>query len=332
MKHREWFILLAVVLALVYWDGTAEADPYLNCGTTEPTRNANSNTLMCDDFEVSGVANSPNGMWYGEDCDTANRNGGVATRTKGWCGTIYANPITPAGAAICGAKGYGGTACSADSGFHASIGGVNMATHQFLGNVTVTEAYLRLYWQPQLDYNGGHEKMFEFATGNGGNVVISCYNYFGSEIVQCIPFVHQDGGRADKPGLPSWLDNNLASPVPIIPGHWFFVEMHFIMNTASNFDGVFDLWMDDCGPTGNACPSSPTQRMHYNNLLYTTAAEKASFPVGAIWLENWANAATSGTEFYDQVVVSRVGPIGFMGSSSGGSNPPPAPPTNLRIQ
>src|SRR5213594_3539192 len=104
------WISLILILA---WTVRAQANPYFN--SSEPGCNGSDpNVLFCDDFETSGVANSPNGKWYGENCDVANANGGINTRTKGWCGSIFAEPITPAGAEDC-TTGAGGTTCSATS-------------------------------------------------------------------------------------------------------------------------------------------------------------------------------------------------------------------------
>jgi hypothetical protein len=376
-------LLLTILFAGLVFGGlallaasAARADTYFN--SSEPGCNPSSpnpNYLMCDDFEISGVGNSPNGHWYGEDCDTANANGGIATRTKGWCGTIYANPITPAGAAYCGSKGIGGTDCAATSGVHPGssltatvnagdttiplidtssmpssssgsyklfndtiqwtgktattitgvsgitktygagsplgvIGGRNMAQHGFIGGAVVNEAYWRLYFQPQANYNGGHEKMFDFLGQGSGPILEVCYNYFGSETIKCIPFIHQ----------PGWLGSNISTAPTLVPGHWYFIEMHVKLNTPGVSDGVFEMWMDDCGTNGLGCKGTPTLRMRYNNVLYRNNTTEANIQISGIWIENWANAPTVGEMYYDQLIVSKTGPIGFMGST------PPTPP------
>src|SRR6266853_1970655 len=106
VRLNRWSLLLisSVVLPLLLLPAIqASADPYFN--SSEPgCDGSNPNTLWCEDFESPGVSG---GRWYAEDCDTANANGGIDLRTKGWCGTIFANPITPPGAEICGAAGVG---------------------------------------------------------------------------------------------------------------------------------------------------------------------------------------------------------------------------------
>jgi hypothetical protein len=52
--------------------------------------------------------------------------------------------------------------------------------------------------------------------------------------------------------------------------------------------------------------------------------------IGDVWLENWANAKSSGEEYYDQIKAMKTGPIGFVGG--GGNATPPAAPSNLRVE
>ena len=250
------------------------------CGT-------DANTVLCDDFE--------DGTWYEKDCDQANTSGGLL-QTDGWCGNIYANPITPAGAAVCGAKGFRSN-CAAHGGLHTSVGGVNMAQHRFYGGA-VNEAWWRVYFQPQNDYDGGHEKMFGFVR-EGGQLVSHCYNYFGGETIQCIPMQHQE----------RWIGSNLAPAVTIQRGHWYYFEVHVKLNTPGFYDGVLEFWMDDCGTAGTSCPLSPTRRSYDAKVLYRSASE-SSMTLDGIWIENWANAATYGSMLYDNVRVSRGGPVG----------------------
>ena len=116
------FVTTAVTIALLATLGvlatstTAVAD--MNFNSSEPgCDGSDPNVLMCDDFE--------SGAWYSLNCDIANTTGGLL-QTHGWCGTIYADPITPAGAAVCGSKGAVGTNCAAHGGQHTGgAGGVS---------------------------------------------------------------------------------------------------------------------------------------------------------------------------------------------------------------
>jgi hypothetical protein len=263
---------------------------------------SNPNYLMADDFE--------DGSWYSKNCDDANNSGGLL-QTDGWCGTIYANPITPANAAVCGGVGLAGTNCAATGGYHSgAIGGENMASHGFVGGVTdLTEAYFRVYFQPQSDYSGGHEKMFDFTRNTeSGELVALCYNYFGSQTIGCIPYLHQDDGVQGQAN--GWMRSNVASTVTIARTHWYYFEMHVKLNTPGSYDGVFEWWMNDCGTTGTSCSGAPTLRGRYTTVKYRDAGAESSVTLGGIWIENWANEATTGTMYYDNVVASKA-PIGF---------------------
>src|SRR3989344_5770733 len=80
--------------------GTGKA-VYLN--SAEPgCDGTDSNVLLCDDFE--------DGDWYVTDGDN------MVAANDGWFGTIYANPITPAGAIFfgIGVNPFGG--CAANGG------------------------------------------------------------------------------------------------------------------------------------------------------------------------------------------------------------------------
>ena len=101
------------------------------------------NVLWCDDFE--------DGSWYEKNCDVANGSGGLL-QTDGWCGNIYADPITPMNAAICGSMGVGGTNCAADGGLHTGAQGqVNAGDHNFAPNQnSYNEVYLRYYIHPSI--------------------------------------------------------------------------------------------------------------------------------------------------------------------------------------
>src|SRR5207249_3640870 len=108
------------------------------------------------------------GAWYSKNCDVANSSGGLL-QTNGWCGSIYAEPITPASAAVCGGMGVAGTNCAATSGFlDGHVGGRNMADHDFIGETEVQEAYIRWYYKPSVGFSWSGQKVLDFNRGNHG--------------------------------------------------------------------------------------------------------------------------------------------------------------------
>src|SRR5262249_29877736 len=110
-------------------------------------------------------------------------------------------------------------------------------------------------------------------------------------------------------------------------GDWIFVEIHAKLNTPGQRDGVYELWMDDCGPDGQRCTGMPTLRAQHTNVQWRAPGDAAQ--IGSLWMENWANPGTVGTELYDQFKVSKR-PIEFIGSGLRPPLPPP-PPTSPNL-
>ncbi len=255
------------------------------------------NMLYCDDFEA--------GFWYTQDCD----NGGFTEEQKGWCGNIFANPITPPGAAVCGAAGANGTNCAAHGGLHTSVGGVNMAMHKFAGG-PVTELWARWYYKAEAGYMWGAEKSTNFTKANGDitwfNVQFNCGT--GSASSTATPYIQIINGSdiCQSPNI---------SGISLESGRWYFFEVHARLNSQGTVgDGLIEMWIDDCGTDG-ACTGSPTLRTQMTNVVFDRnqlGCTTTPCQVEVLWWENWANPASAGIPFYDQMVVSKVGPIGFM--------------------
>src|SRR5262249_19055181 len=105
------------------------------------------------------------------------------------------------------------------------------------------------------------------------------------------------------------VSQNQGSNLSIVPGNWYFIELHLKL-IASGSD-VVEMWMDNCGASGTACTGPPTLRMRHTNLTLRPSGDTNS-QFHSIWLENWANPASVGEMFYDQIKVAKTGPIGFM--------------------
>src|SRR5438132_12922502 len=72
-------------------------------------------------------------------------------------------------------------------------------------------------------------------------------------------------------------------------GHWYYIELHVKLNTPGVYDGVYDLWLDDCGTNGLGCTGSGTLRAHYTNVFYRA---DSSLTLGGFWFENFANVGS----------------------------------------
>src|SRR5439155_17603430 len=81
------------------------------------------------------------------------------------------------------------------------------------------------------------------------------------------------------------------------------------LNTPGVANGVLEIWADNCGANGLGCTGTPTLRAQYTNVLWRLAGDNTQ--IGSIWLESWSNIPSIGEEYYDQIKVSKVGPIGF---------------------
>ncbi len=313
------FVTIAVTIAILAASSTAVADMYFN--STEPGCNGSDpNVLMCDDFE--------SGTWYGVDCDVANSSGGLL-QTHGWCGTIFADPITPPGAATCGNVGAVGTNCAANGGLHTGIGGVNMANHAFFGG-PVTELYARWYYKTNAGYMWGAEKHTNVTKTAGDitwfNIQFNCG--IGAASTTATPFVQIIHGPSSTCQVPN------VSSIDLQSGRWYFFEIHVILNSSGTTpNGLIEMWINDCGADGLGCnaPVTPTLRTRMTNVAFDrnqTGCLSTPCRIEVLWFENWANPGSSGTGYLDQIKVSKVGPIGFM--SKGGTRP--LPPSNLTVR
>jgi len=263
--------------------------------SAEPGCGSDSNVLLCDDFE--------DGDWYTKDCDQANASGGLL-QTDGWCGTIYANPITPAGAVVCAGSGVAGTNCAATHGAMAGqADGRNMADHALVNGIGVDEIYVRFYTKASAGYKFGAEKVLTFNDGLPGDAGIK----WGNLHFNCGAGSASSSGELDfQPTAP---ETQCFSATTLASGRWYYVETHLKLSTPGQANGVVEIWVNDCGTSG-VCSGSPTRQLQRTNVQFNRGS--TSELIRVLWFENWANPGSTGTRLIDQVKASRVGPIGFM--------------------
>ena len=159
---------------------------------------------------------------------------------------------------------------------------------------SVSDVYIRFYTKPSAGYAFGAEKVLTVNKTLGGGI------YWGN-----LHF-NLGTGSASSSGSLWWQavspGTSKNTGFSLTGGRWYFIELH--MNVAT---GVLQVWADDCGVDGTTCPATPTLRLNVTGFAYPSSGQ-----VGAVWFENWANPGSSGTRLLDQIMVSRVGPIGFM--------------------
>src|SRR5262249_39695098 len=257
------------------------------------------NVLFCDDFE--------SGSWYTMDCDTANSSGGIDAMTRGWCGTIFNAAGLAAGTARCSGAGFR-SSCAATTGVMSGGTTGNMADHALLNRQGVDEIWVRFYTKPLSGYQFGAEKMLTFNDGVPGDGGIK----WGNLSWNCASTTQATGNVTM--GFPVPMDlcqsQNMGNSLVIQPGNWYFYEVHYKLSSPGGSDGIFELWLDNCGPNGTSCPATPTQRMRLTNVQNSRTS--TSQLIRVLWFEAWSNPVSLGERYWDQIKVSKVGPIGFM--------------------
>ena len=272
----------------------ASADIYFN--SSEPGCNGSDpNVLWCDDFE--------RGYWAKTMADPNVTN-------AGWNMT----PFPPAGSwhdsagtnfGRCGGQGVAGTNCAVTSGFHPNAIGQApaMGDHSFNGTQSVDDIYMRHYRKFLPGFQFGAEKIWTVnpcCAGIGG--IKFANNSLGA--------VASVGSQASPVTTVAAEDANRSWNYTVTSGNWYYIEEHIKLNTPGVANGVLEIWADNCGANGLGCTGTPTLRVQYTNVMWRLAGDNTQ--IGSIWLENWSNIPSIGEEYYDQIKVSKVGPIGFM--------------------
>ncbi len=301
---------LVVALLLLLLSGSAFSHAYYN-STETGCDGTDSTVLMCDDFE--------DGVWYATDCDTS---GGITNAANdGWCGNPF-DAISPANAIISGVTPFGTYA--GNGGAHSGTGGQNMALHHFKTSgcgsdgtqlcAAGNEIYVRWYAYWTTSYSFGAEKHMNITNADGdiafANVQLNCGT--GSASSTATPYIQVINTTAGDDFCQS---PNIAS-ITLQSNHWYFFEFYVkLSSTGTAHDGIARLWVNDCGTAGTSCGASPTLRTERTDVAFSGNANGRA--IETVWLENWANPASTGTgPYWDNLKVATTGPIGFTGSES----------------
>jgi hypothetical protein len=338
----SWKLLVAalVTLGLLAGVSRAIADPFFNSSETG-CNGSDPNVLLCDDFE--------DGTWFEENADVANSNGGIDTRTDGWAGRIrdgYPH-------AVCGGAGFKSN-CAARSILQGGSDGGNsaLADHNLAPSTgpgrgsEYTEYYARFYFKRLSPFTFNNNQKFMSINpccANDGGI------FFGGI---------GDGSASGKLVCPMWdcnLEDNYRNPqnpgnsvylyqnqgkdldTRTLLDHWVYYEYHWKLNTYNVRNGVVEVWMNDCGTTGTSCTGTPTLRARYTNVGWSGVGTGGTAPrhdagAGVFFFDIWGNPSDGGTILFDQLKVSKIGPIGFAGASGPTDSVAPAGPTNPQIR
>ena len=273
--------------------------------THEPV---DADTVLADDFS--------RGAWYTYTADDVipylgandpeTGGGYYNTGVHGWVGTIYNGRPTPTPSGAVELLGNGDY--TATAGVVGGDNTANMADHNL--KYSTNEVWLRFYTKPSADYDVGSEKMVTFnstAAGNGGISIGNAGSGRGIANWDCCPVYDCNG-----PPNVYYYRQNQGAEVITTPGRWQFVEMHVKMNTPGVADGIWELWLDDCGdgtfpvnPVG-----SPTLKAQHLAVQWQGPTDNKS--IVSIWFENWSNPISSGSYKYTfRINANRAHALGF---------------------
>jgi len=172
----------------------------------------------------------------------------------------------------------------------------------------VDEVWVRFYTKPLSGYTFGAEKMLTFNDGHAGDGGIR----WGNLSWNCASSAQATGFITM--GFPVPMDicqkQNVGNDITIQAGNWYFYEVHYRLSTPGRADGLFELWVDNCGSSGTSCPAAPTLRMRRTDV--NNGRTSTSELIRVLWFEAWSNPVTVGERYLDQIKVAKTGPIGFM--------------------
>jgi hypothetical protein len=115
--------------------------------------------------------------------------------------------------------------------------------------------------------------------------------------------------------------NGVVNVVGARLGHWTAVEIYIKLNTSDVQNGLYKMWVDECGTSGTTCPATQTLRANYTNIRYRgAAASNSTQKIGNFFIDTWTGGinpdeGSIGTVRIDQVVVSTQ-QIGWMGAAA----------------
>lgn len=297
-------IILAIAFCLLA--GAVEAAPYYN-SSEAGCDGTDTNVVFCDDFE--------DGVWYATNCDNGGGTGRTQAANDGWCGTIDAEPITPANAILCGAGVTPFGDCAGNGGAQTSGGGRNMAQRYIKTSGCGTDAsqrcpvetlYVRWYAKWASGYQWNQSKHMNITTGDNdiafANVQLDCGG----------------GSRTSTASVsiqvlysPEWPEGVCYDTgVSVVPDKWYFMELRI---TAHATAGRIQFWFNDCGSDGTSCGASPTLRLDETLGL---PGNGVGDQIETIWPENWSSNDAGTGPYWDQMKASIVGPIGFSGEAA----------------
>jgi hypothetical protein len=119
-------------------------------------------------------------------------------------------------------------------------------------------------------------------------------------------------GATSNHGTDTIYSQNQGNNISLAPGKWYFVEVRIKLNTSGNSDGIYQLWVNDGGTTGDFTSQTPTLRASHTGLDFGYGAGGGTTKIGNLWWENWSNASSVGETMRKNMRCDTSGPIGFL--------------------
>ncbi len=267
-----------------------------------------SDVLWADDFSTPVATGSP-GSWCDVNFDNAGTlYGGPATsggipHTRGFGGTIYNQTAYPM--LVTSITGRS-TPYAASHGTQPSPQGSDwMGDHNFSRGVT--EFYTRFDCYFNAGYSFGAEKIWDINPpnwlGNGGIIWGNLHINLGGSPASSATLYWQ-GTTA-----PSY-----STGFVITSGRWYSIQLYCKRGTGGN-DGILKVWADDLGVAGSTIPGGGTPTLRLNRTDYPFNPAQGSYTqFGNIWCESWANAPSSGSWKFTNIMCRE-----FNGGTNGNS-------------
>lgn len=324
--------LLACSLALSS-GGSAAAAPNFN--SSEPQCDgSNSSVLWCDDFERGGQ------LTVSDDSSDSRNNGWLRASSS---------IVNSSGYLVCDGAGAAGSRCYIRGVNHAPDS--DSAPHDILAHthplaatgLTAFRARMYVKFDPGYAWNRNHKFMSGQNSAHQGGIhmygiggdlsqmfmcpVLDCNGTTVNSAVSQPPTEGVSGKNCNSVGC-LLLGHNISRLV-MGTGKWYFMEYRIVLNTPGQRNGVWQLWLNDCGTNG-VCTGTPTLRANYTNIGYRSSSET----IGGFYLDVWGNPADVGTIRVDQIKVTTDahGQIGFSGGSAATETTGPSAPSGVAIR
>jgi hypothetical protein len=223
--------------------------------------------------------------------------------------------------------------------------GGSFATHQFGDSPDVggspTEHFLDIYIQFKLRYSNA----YDFSAGNNKIMIIGTQDSRRHDTICCNPWVshyitlyaNETGSNAvfdvegnnKRQSSGQWfaLTPNLLGPTrpngfQIERNRWWTIEVHLAMNTLSNSNGIFEMWIDGTQVTRK---TDVLYRIPWDGSVGTDPGVGINF----VMLSHYINSGAPGSQdmYYDDIIFSTA----YIGTSAPDTTPP-ASPTGLTVR